>query len=389
MIRVGSQYDGSQWKVRLGKTIYIAATIDERFLTPLTVVLHSAGRRLSAGWKLHVFVIADGISSDRRREMDRRLAGAPIEVEWLRLELSPEAANWRDADRTGGMVYYYRLFLGDALPESVTRVLFLDADLLVEGDLAELWALPFDGKTVQAAPDAYSHLYHVHRLQRLSLPDGGGFSAESKYFNAGVLLIDLAQWRKKDVGRRAMELLGRCGERFTFRDQDALNCVLVGDWKPLPITWNFHELPTRLGFWRSDESREALKATFRRPRIIHFVGDHPWEPGCLNRRLGRWQDAAREVGLAQPQPNWIRRALLDAFAAAPAELDWRLWRGVVHATDAWQLRQAGYLVAACPWLPATYPLWKIWVRAARWRRRRIGKRPRPALTGPKEAGRSR
>lgn len=41
---------------------------------------------------------------------------------------------------------YYRLFLDKLLPEAMEQVIYLDGDILVEGDIKELWEIPMDGK---------------------------------------------------------------------------------------------------------------------------------------------------------------------------------------------------------------------------------------------------
>jgi len=348
--------------VDVHQTVSIAATIDERFAGPLTVALRSACKGLSAGWSLRVFVVGYQVGPSVRADIEGRLEGLPIAIEWLGFDDERVSLDWPRIAAAGAVTHYYRLYLGEILPQSVERVLFLDADVLVEGDLAELWQSPFEGTTVQATPDTYAELLHLERLAPLK-----------SYFNAGVLLIDLNRWRREDMGRRAREVLNREGAALTFRDQDALNLALTGEWKALPVAWNLHELPQRLGFWRCKERREDVSAAFKKPKIVHFVGKKPWQELCLNHFRGRWRQTAEEAGLYRaPKPSSQSRSFV-LWHADPAELDWLLWRGLIHARDWSRAGQAMVMVLRRPWMLVTYPLWKIRIRVGRWkaRRRRI------------------
>lgn len=306
------------------RTISVVVTIDHRYVTPLLVMLRSACRGLSAGWALDVFVFGYRIDEPDRRRLESGLDGLPVRVRWRTLDLSVIRNYWPGIRQKAEETVYYRLFLGEEIPESIDRLLFLDADLLVEGDLAALWEKSFDGHVVQAVPDAYARWLHTRGLGRI---EGLEFSEDTPYFNAGVLLIDLRRWREENVGKRAVSLLWKYRERFRGRDQDALNCVLVGRWKRLPPTWNFHRLPERPDTWETggatpDELREA----FRHPAITHFVGEKPWSR--KQRPLGhrRWWAEARRAGIpAVPRSPGLR--LWEALVREPVtRLRWRIRR---------------------------------------------------------------
>jgi lipopolysaccharide biosynthesis glycosyltransferase len=161
-----------------------------------------------------------------------------------------------------------RLYLGEILPETYSRALYLDADVLVLGDVRELWELDLRGHVVGAvveptAPTLGSErgLQHVAEL---------GFDPELPYFNAGVLLVDLDEWRRAEIGRRAIEHIRRLTP--VLMDQDALNAVLVGRWIEIDPIWNLTE------YWFRNEKRQARFAdVLERARIVHYVGrKKPW-----------------------------------------------------------------------------------------------------------------
>ena len=334
------------------QTIVVAAAINDFFIGPLLVTLRSACTRLSAGWELEVFVLGYRISDEGRRRMERGLDGLPVRVRWETLDLGAVRPYWPQMYNEGDITVYYRVFLGEALPESVERVLFLDADLLIEGDLAELWRLPFDGYVVQAVNDAYARRLHLSRLSRIEFAEGVRFTNESPYFNAGVMLIDLARWREENVGRRAAEFLWKYGERFSARDQDALNCALAGLWKRLPPAWNFQELPGRPDYWEAGgASAEQVREAFRSPAIIHFIGWKPWSRYWRPVAHRRWWAHARRAGIA-PVARPLHIRLWEVLLWEPhTQLRRHIWRR--------EWARVPWLVLTRPWTLLTYPLWRL------------------------------
>jgi lipopolysaccharide biosynthesis glycosyltransferase len=341
------------------RTIAIAATVDEEYVRQLLVVVGSACRGLSAGRAIRLFVLGYRIGQGTRAWFEAGVAELPVEVEWLTLELEAVRGFWPAAEG-GGVTLYYRMYLGEALPDEIHRVIFLDADVLVEGDLAELWQSPFEGKTVQAVADAYAAKSHLPRLGKIHSEGRPLFTGSTPYFNAGVLLVDLERWRREDVGTRAAAFLWNHGYDLASRDQDALNCALVGRWKPLSIAWNFHELPKALREWKAETSGEELRQAIRSPKIIHFIGCKPWGEECFHIWRELWWDVAVGAGFPRvPLAFWDR-----VFRAPLHHLHWYIWRGIAQAGDWSYLGRIARLLLARPWMAATYPAWKLlaWLR---------------------------
>ena len=343
------------------RTIVVAMAIDDSYTEPLLVVLWSACRRLSPGWTLRVFVIGYQISAESKQRLEGDLKGHPVEFEWTTLDLSGPRSFWPGIAHDADITACYRMFLGEALPETVERVIFLDADVLVEGDLAELWNSPFDGRTLQAVPDAYAELLHTSRLRKSGVP----FPHSAPFFNAGVLLIDLFRWRELEIARQASELLWKYGKRLYGRDQDALNIVLADDWKALPSSWNLHELPHMLFCWdTSGQSPAERRRAFSEPDIVHFVGTwKPWSSKACQGFYERWQAVARKAGVTTKAFSLLERLRQRLIWAPHAELNRRLWREVIQAPNPSQWFRIVVLGLKHPWMLVTYPLWQAWVWA--------------------------
>ena len=179
---------------------------------------------------------------------------------------------------------YGRLLMDRLLPSSSHRVLYLDGDTLVDIDVAPLAGFDLSGATVGAVLDVGRVLIgrHEEARSRLQLgPDGD-------YFNAGVLLIDWGKWQADKIGETSLSVLAETPERFTQKDQCALNFVCRRAWRPLDFRWNFqpacvihddreaalfHFLGGRKP-WRSDHIRHPMRFVRRYEQLYR---GSPWE----------------------------------------------------------------------------------------------------------------
>jgi lipopolysaccharide biosynthesis glycosyltransferase len=126
-----------------------------------------------------------------------------------------------------------------------------------------------------------------------------GLAPDAKYFNAGVMLMDLRRWREEEIARRSFEYLAQYGDRVYFWDQEALNAVLTGAWGELDGCWNWHPSLDRLE-----------GATRGEPRIAHFSGNlKPWTyqgPGAYHELYYRELDRTSWAGW-RPERHWRGR----------------------------------------------------------------------------------
>jgi lipopolysaccharide biosynthesis glycosyltransferase len=218
---------------------------------------------------LEVYILSGGFSDDTKRKITGSLPKESSLIHWVPLDLTPFSRF--STLRHISVTTYARLLISSILPENVTRVLYLDADLLVLDDLAPICNLDLDGAVLGAIVD--DRLDKYIKMGNTSL-HGGPLPSVRAYFNAGVLLIDLAKWRSERIDERAMQYLERC-PNSVYSDQDALNFACDGLWKKVDPRWNYYQIDLNGPIW--DLSAEQC------PGIIHFQGGlKPWDPKSLN-----------------------------------------------------------------------------------------------------------
>jgi lipopolysaccharide biosynthesis glycosyltransferase len=159
---------------------------------------------------------------------------------------------------------YFRLLAPRILPADLDKILYLDSDIIVRRSLRELWSTDISDHAFGAVEDAFWD----RKLDYFEVPPG------AKYFNSGVLLINLDFWRRNKVYERAVEFIRDNPEKVNYYDQDALNATLVDSWISLSAIWNDHA--------RSKLHVPAVRnKNILDPAIVHFVGPFkPWDWAC-------------------------------------------------------------------------------------------------------------
>lgn len=273
------------------RAAHLVLTVDRHHLVGCATTMRSVVEHSRAEVPLRFHLSVDGVGpADRERLLASvRTEGRDIELAFWEFPV----ARVRDLMRSRIVSHatYARLFVDEILPPDADRCIYLDSDLIVARDVTELWEAPLGDRTVGAVENLTAGEQLEHQ-QRLGL-------REPRYFNAGVLLIDVHRWRQRAVKRRALEAARRVGDRLILHDQDALNCALDGDWADLPSHWN---------------SAAVAALSPDAAVVFHFMGaPKPWDldyAGDFGALFGRY----RALTAFRDDPRWNPAGLGGALA---------------------------------------------------------------------------
>jgi len=162
----------------------------------------------------------------------------------------------------------FRLALEDLAPADCHRLIYLDADIIVVADIADIYNIDLGDNYVAAVTDLY--VYGGDFRKRWGLPLDGD------YFNAGLIVMDMDKIRQGRLLTKAMTFLAEYGDQLPYNDQDAMNWAFWGKWLQLPMTWNTQREMAFLS--TAVELRNELRLLGRRPSMIHFTcAEKPWD----------------------------------------------------------------------------------------------------------------
>lgn len=245
--------------------IHIAAATDSTYAQHLCVLTASILSNTNQPESVFFHILDCGIYDAEKDKIAKTISGLSgnfrlMEVDIHQLSRLPTTRHTRAT--------YARLFAPELLPNEISRLIYLDSDIVVLDDISKLYSLSLDGKPIAAARD-----FSQSAGEKLGL-------GRASYFNAGVLLLDLDHWRARNLSNVAKAHLMDSHGTLQFADQDALNITFNRSWQELPPRWNTQlgvynsrqEKWTKLGFKKDD-----LAVALRNPAIIHYINNSkPW-----------------------------------------------------------------------------------------------------------------
>ena len=288
---------------------------DEGYAQHTAVAMMSALLRTARPECVTTYIIDGGLSADARRKIAATAESRRSRAVFL---TPPATAEDFYVSAHLSRAAYLRLAMAELLPPQVERVIYLDGDLLVRDDIGKLWTSGLGGRPLGAVPDFGIMASARTRREKAAVL---GLGPREPYFNSGVLLADLAQWRGEDLGGRARALAAE--HHYPHHDQDALNALFRGRWQALPLRWNVIPPVWQLfsKVLRQSELRRAALDARRDIAILHYAGGaKPWEYPLTSgfndvyyRVLG--ETAYRDAPMPQPRPEkrhplWRQRARL-------------------------------------------------------------------------------
>jgi lipopolysaccharide biosynthesis glycosyltransferase len=247
---------------KLSPTQYIPLLVvaDYRMEVGLCVTLHSALRNLSGGHGLDIRILSGAIGWTALYKLKKSLRSLNKPFRLTVTPISDKQFKGFKAFANTSLFTYARFLFPDMFPD-LGKVLYIDVDTLVLGDLAELYSIPLGENLLAAAvgrgTSRADHCWGVLNYKELGIPP------ETPYFNAGVLIMDLTSWRRENFAKRCMNYAAKYPELCIFWDQTVMNTLLAGGFTHLDQKWN--------------QQFNGPDKAFTREGILHYCGpDKPW-----------------------------------------------------------------------------------------------------------------
>jgi len=161
---------------------------------------------------------------------------------------------------------FSRYFIPDLVP-AIDKAIYMDVDIIVKGDVAELYHIDLGDYPLGAVlEDFYEGNYKTLKQKVYPAYNGG-----DKYFNAGVLLLNIKNIRENKTMDKAVQLTIDLFDKLNCPDQDVFNILFENNFKILDYKYNF--MPDHLKFIKQKHPDLVLPE----PVIIHYTGPKPWK----------------------------------------------------------------------------------------------------------------
>lgn len=244
---------------------------DDNYAQHIAVVIASIMAKTKE--RVCFYVINDNISKDKIEKLKNTADTFKAQIEFITVSEDKFINVYLSGHVSKAA--YFRLALADILPNDIEKVIYLDVDLLVFDDINKLWQIDLENLPLAAVPD-----YGIMASGRLCKQKKQviGLSVGEKYFNSGVLVVNLKEWRKEDYTKQILEIINN--NQLPHHDQDALNKLFMHKWKELKLRWNvippIYYLFNKVVFNKKLRN-SALKAKSD-IAILHYAGSYkPWQ----------------------------------------------------------------------------------------------------------------
>jgi lipopolysaccharide biosynthesis glycosyltransferase len=252
-------------RVKNDTHIHIALAFDKNYLTPMYVLLTSIFLNNKCNFTFHV--IATGLNKVEVNEITEFVTQNNSVIKFYKVDEIIVSNFVIPGNSYFSASTYYRIFFPVLITEKISKLLYLDTDIVVIGDLSKLYNIPVSFP-VAAVTDPKEE-------ERPEL----GIYEKGKYFNSGVLLINIEEWKKQKISKKAIAFINEFPEKIKWVDQDALNAVLINNWQQLPERYNL----TFYGINKHLRKRE-FKTFLSDKIIIHYTTQNkPWIEHSRNR----------------------------------------------------------------------------------------------------------
>jgi lipopolysaccharide biosynthesis glycosyltransferase len=246
--------------------IHIACATDDNFAQHCAVMIYSLLKNTQNPKNINLYVLLTSqLKSENREKLEEIIKKYDSKITFI--ELEKKYFNNIPKNNTFTINAFSRIFIPDLI-EGIDKIIYLDCDMLVEGDIKILWDSPMNGKTISAV--------HSHYLQNLykNVMD----CDKDYYFNSGVLVIDLVKFKENKIKEKVIEFVLKNQGKLVHPDQQALNFALHNDWNELPLEWNLISQYFNKTIKFDENISHIIQNAIKNIKIVHFAGDKPTSP---------------------------------------------------------------------------------------------------------------
>lgn len=252
----------------------LLVTVDKNYIPPLQVMLTSLHMN-NPGEDVELYLLHSKLQEKELEPLEKQCGRLgykffPVKIEDSWFSQAPVTKQYPRE-------MYYRLLAPCFLPQKLHRILYLDPDILVINSLRPLWETDMKGRLFAAAA-------HTGKTNLANNINQVRLGTTNKYFNSGVLLINLDQGRKEILPEEIFQYAGEHAKELLLPDQDILNAVFGSRTLELDdYLWNYDARNYSTYLLRSGGVCD-MDWVMGNTGILHFCGKtKPWQAGYMHR----------------------------------------------------------------------------------------------------------
>lgn len=201
----------------------IVTIANDEYALSLAVMLKSIEVNLKPNTIAKAYILIKNFSEESIKQINNSIKSEILKLNWIVVE--DDGLVDLKVDGHISIDTYYRLLIEDYFPQ-YSKVIFLDADVIIETSITTLWNLEVGNNHLLAVPLTSKYSGFVSGTRGLPSYKLIGIPSDTRTFNAGVMVLNLDLWRRDSISQSVTKYLKKYNEHILWWDQDGLNAIL-------------------------------------------------------------------------------------------------------------------------------------------------------------------
>ena len=285
----------------------ILYTLNDKFVPQVAAGITSICENNKDSDKITFYLMSLGITKQNKKLLNKYIKKYDRSIIFIELNNLNTYFDF-DFDTNGwNPIVLARLLLDKLLPDNLDKILYLDGDTIVRGNLKELYNTNMKNYAIASSIEPTISKKRKEQLKMIDFP----------YYNAGVLLINLENWRKNKIGEKIIKYYKDNNGNLFANDQDAINGSQKGKIYTLSPKYNYYNIFDQYSYrflsklmqpvnYSDYVTKDEYEDARKNPVIIHYLGEErPWRKGNSHKyrkdykkylKMTPWADTEDEKG---------------------------------------------------------------------------------------------
>lgn len=258
------------------KRVNVLYQFDNNYAAYGGISIYSLIENCDKETELHIYLAAMNVAEENVTKLNKLCDNEHSFIHWLDVSKAIDYINSMETGEwNGSKATWLKIFLIQDLPDDVEKIVYIDSDTIVAGDISEFAKLNLGDSPVAMAYDSVGQQY-------------AKAIGTKAYYNAGVIVYNVSVWKQPGFFEDMLSHLKKNVANYPDNDQRLLNDYFRGKIYTLPMRFNFqgvHRMyspKTYLSVYNYDTyyTKEQMEEAKASPVILHFFrifGRYPWE----------------------------------------------------------------------------------------------------------------
>lgn len=261
--------------------INICFASDNNYVQYMATSIISILKNANSDDELNFYILSNNIKQEYKDKILELKKIKKCKISFLDID-EEEFKDCPYVDKHISVTTYFRYKIANLLP-NLDKIIYLDCDIIVKQSLGQLFSINLGNNIIGGVEDiGYSSIREIM---------SDVYIFKGFYINAGVLLINLKQWRDENIEDKLFDFTFNNKEIIKIGDQDVINGVLKDRILPIDYKWNVQD-----SFYRHKNNEvkqhnnkfEIIKAS-KKPGIIHYTYKFkPWNNIKMPKSFDWW-----------------------------------------------------------------------------------------------------